>query len=372
MKKLLCILATLSIAFASFAEKATEDQINRAKAIAAYHVNRLSKPDIFKEEFCPKDMDVEKIQKLVCKYTENKKLTDYIAKSDAPDKEVSGIKKYYKEELFNDTIFKTFFAKKNRREDLKKSLDTELSVLFNKNIDNGKKCKSEPKDDNKAELSQNQSENRPDRSGLSPALSLLLAVLALGAAVYLYVLFVKMKNMLQDLRISNNHRKEEIDSLKQRIERLEGDSLKSRNMMTEMQRKVSENTKSIQSASINGQQTFGGGRPFVSTQRPVETEKDYYAGVPFDGCFKANENYSTKMLYKLTTRGEAVGEYEFVNRPEAVAIAQQSKTSFLDPACNIVNDDIANFSSIITEQKGKIEKTDNGWRITKKAVIRLA
>ncbi|MBO4587519.1 MAG: hypothetical protein J5711_01280 [Bacteroidales bacterium] len=374
MKKILCILATLSIAFVSYADKATEDQINRAKAIAAYHVNKLSKPERFTENTCPKDMTIEKIQEKIKDLEDNKRLTDFIAKSKPQNEIDSSVFRFYSETLFEESVFFDFFKKQpDRKEKLHNMLGNELADILNMGTQKNETPKQEKQlQESKTTKDSDPRESRQPRSGLIPALSLLLAVLAMGAAVFLYMLFVKMKNMLQDLRISNNHRKEEIDSLKQRIDRLEGDSLKSRNMMTEMQRKVTENTKSIQSASTNGQQTVGGGRPFASTQRPVETVKEYYAGVPFDGCFKANENYSTKMLYKLTTRGEAVGEFEFVNRSEAVAIAQQSKTSFLDPACNIVNDDIASFSSIVTEQKGKIEKTDNGWKITQKAVIRLA
>jgi len=43
----------------------------------------------------------------------------------------------------------------------------------------------------------------------------------------------------------------------------------------------------------------------------------------------------------------------------------------LEPACNITND-VATFSQVSTVKNGKVEKTDDGWKIICKADISLA
>ena len=109
------------------------------------------------------------------------------------------------------------------------------------------------------------------------------------------------------------------------------------------------------------------------TAHIISTPIEYYVGSPRDGHFAGGtEVYRPgKSLFKITILNNNIGEFEFVQRPEAIQIAQQSKSTFLEPACNITND-VATFSQVSTVKNGKVERTDDGWKIICKADISLA
>lgn len=111
----------------------------------------------------------------------------------------------------------------------------------------------------------------------------------------------------------------------------------------------------------------------VSTQPTVFVPTEVFVGSPRDGFFAGgSDSYRPgKSLFKINVKDSNSGDFEFVQRPEAIQIAQQSKSAFLEPACNIIND-IGSFSQVTTVKNGKVERTDDGWRIISKADIHLA
>lgn len=102
--------------------------------------------------------------------------------------------------------------------------------------------------------------------------------------------------------------------------------------------------------------------------------KEMFLYLPNDGMFKeGSEDYrSGKTLYKMVYTSEDTAVFEFVNRPEALAFAKQSRSRFLEGACFIENDDAISFNTIQTLEKGKLSKVDEGWNIISKARIRLS
>ena len=102
--------------------------------------------------------------------------------------------------------------------------------------------------------------------------------------------------------------------------------------------------------------------------------KEMFLYLPNDNMFKeGTEEYrSGKTLYKMTYTSDETADFEFVNRPEALAFAKQSRSRFLESACVIENDDAISFNTIQTLEKGKLTKADEGWNIISKARIRLS
>ena len=102
--------------------------------------------------------------------------------------------------------------------------------------------------------------------------------------------------------------------------------------------------------------------------------KEMFLYLPNDNMFKeGSEEYrSGKTLYKMVYTSEETADFEFVNRPEALAFAKQSRSRFLEGACFIENDDAISFNTIQTLEKGKLAKADEGWNIISKARIRLS
>ena len=102
--------------------------------------------------------------------------------------------------------------------------------------------------------------------------------------------------------------------------------------------------------------------------------KKKYLNFPQDDVFdEGTEEYlQGKSLYCMTYTSEETAVFEFVNKPENIRFAQQSRSSFLEEACIIENDDVETFSYIQTTEKGKLEKNADGWSIISKARIRLS
>lgn len=374
MKKIFVLLLTMALAYVSYADKVSDDQLARVKTIAAYHVNKLSQSDLFPDDKCPEDMNLETIKKRIENLRENLKLTEHIEASKPSSREVSDVKKYYTSKLYDDTIFSGFFNKRGRNKgDFQEKLKPEIDSVLNMRdmVEKNKEGVTEGKNDatNSTNLSD---ERKKGSSNFLPVLSLILAILAFGAAVYLFMELDKLK---RDVDAKNYHRKESIIALEMKLAQLGDDLAKNKSQMSEMKRQVTENSDKVNSMQRNTEVMEEVVRPQSVSRGPVRQEpvvRELYAGVPSSGCFRASDTYSAKTLYRIIAKGDSIGEFEFIDRPEAVAVAQQSKTSFLDPACNVVNDDLVNFSRIVTERNGTVERTDDGWKIVKKADIRLA
>lgn len=113
----------------------------------------------------------------------------------------------------------------------------------------------------------------------------------------------------------------------------------------------------------------------VAHEEKIEqnSPREYYLGVPQNGKFsEGSEIYRPgKALYKVVSTDGLYGEFEYINRPEAIGYAKQSRTSFLESACNIIGEGKLDFVQIETRQKGKVERANDGWKIIKKADVYL-
>jgi len=105
----------------------------------------------------------------------------------------------------------------------------------------------------------------------------------------------------------------------------------------------------------------------------VPQERTYYFGSPQNGIFGRQylkyENRRT--LYKITTNDNIHGTFEFINEQSAIELARMSRTEFLQSAC-VIDNDVENFSQIITTTKGTAIFQNNEWIVVQPAHIILA
>lgn len=346
----------------------SEEQLAFIKTVTAWHVNKLSLPDQFVENECPSGMNINEIKQKVNGIAKNEQLTAFIEKSNPGSMTGWKVYDFYTKDIFSDETFNEYFSNDiTRRTRLEDVLNKELAkVIRNSNSDNGRNKVS----------GAGTKEIKPDSAkkntiNFLSVMNFALSILAIAAAFYL---FMEMNKQKCDVQSKDQCRKEQLIGLEKKLAQLNDDLTKSKSQITEMKKQMAENGDIVRgmkrfSASMNGNVDMT-----VEKQPAVKHEikvNEFYAGVPTSGYFKVSDSYSTKALYKIIAQGDSIGEFEFINRSEAVETAKMSKTSFLDPACNIVNDEVMSFNRIITEHKGMVERTDNGWKITKKASIRL-
>jgi len=111
----------------------------------------------------------------------------------------------------------------------------------------------------------------------------------------------------------------------------------------------------------------------VDAKAQTSVQSDIYVGMPQNGEFVGSyPSYKAgKTMYKITTNRSDYGTFELIVNNETLSFARQSKTIFLEPACDLEND-ISSFSNITTIRKGTVQFVNNVWKIVNKAVIRLS
>ena len=226
------------------------------------------------------------------------------------------------------------------------------------------------------------------------ALSLALLI-TLIVYFFLYNKAKKDRDRYKDLcdRIGRVVRTPNIDSLpdivRDKIEKNEEYarlSLSLQNTISGLKQEISDYERTIreteykyrQNSSTNNVQTGSSGYMhqnvgFAETIKDL-TGTEMYLGLPSDNAFNnvIDVYRAGKTLYKLTYTSNDTAIYEFINKPETIQFARQSRTRFLECACIIENDDVPVFDSIETIEVGKLEKNNDVWEIISKARIRLS
>ena len=112
---------------------------------------------------------------------------------------------------------------------------------------------------------------------------------------------------------------------------------------------------------------------YEKEERDSVIGKEVFLSIPADNVFGNvfPEYRKGKVLYKMVYTSDYTAEYEYINKPETLDYARRSRSEFLEVACIIDNDNVSSFSFIQTFEKGKLEKTDEGWRIVSKARVHL-
>ena len=231
---------------------------------------------------------------------------------------------------------------------------------------------------------------------LLPVLSLLILILF----VFLYIKTNREKNKYKNIcnQISAIFHESEINALVERVKFVYNRNDENVKRITELKRTNNEQLEIIgqkdkeierilkeMSAKSNviGPSAFRNSSSLnvssINTNKMECVEKDLtstemYLGLPSDNAFNnVTDAYRAgKTLYKLTYTSNDTAIYEFINKPETIQFARQSRTKFLECACVIENDDVPVFDSIETIEVGKLEKNNDVWEIISKARIRLS
>ncbi|MBQ9473026.1 MAG: hypothetical protein IJU81_01290 [Bacteroidales bacterium] len=236
-----------------------------------------------------------------------------------------------------------------------------------RNVDSVQAVETDSSNDHPSQDRDNKNKNKS-----FPNLSFITAILALAFSIYLFSELNKLKN---DVQAKFKRRKEAHVLLENKMSKFENDLEKNRGVITELKRQMAESVSHIkesQSNTVSENSHMDIPQPSDSVNKKQEKRpSELYCGAPVSSCFEVSESYYPGALYKIVVNGSGTGDFEFVDSIEALECAQMSRTSFLEPACNVINNDIARFDHIYTERNGKVKKTNDGWVIVEKAVVRL-
>lgn len=100
----------------------------------------------------------------------------------------------------------------------------------------------------------------------------------------------------------------------------------------------------------------------------------YYLGSPdSDGYFSSfsQQEQIGKSIYQLTSVDGRSGNFILLDTPDAIATAMISVSQFLKPACKIEGNLQQQPRHVITEEEGEAVREGEGWRVTRKALIKF-
>lgn len=357
----------------------------RIKAIVAYELNYLSlNGNRDAEEFNSSLKELEKADSIgqilpaIQDYQKNVKFTKEIESIDEKLTSKKELLDFYTGEIFKlDGVEKLLNNHEKEADEVKTKIKSAITDYLDSIDIAGDKESSTDKSDSDASSAnvKNDSADTQSDSILQDYASLITIVAAVLFAIAALVLFFRTRS----LQSVNNELKNEIEEKERHIMILEKEQEMVKRDAERKNREIrllKENIESLESALTLAKKKAESESQSAETDRPahiLSTPIAYYVGSPRDGHFAGgSEVYRPgKSLFKITILNNNTGEFEFVQRPEAIQIAQQSKSTFLEPACNITND-VATFSQVLTVKNGKVERTDDGWKIIYKADISLA
>jgi len=357
----------------------------RIKAIVAFELNNLSlkgNPDA--EEFNSSLNKLEKADSIgqilpaIQDFQKNVKFTMEIDSIDEKLTSKEELLDFYTREIFNlDGVEKFLNNHEKEADEVKTKIKSAITDYLDSIVIAGDNDSSMDKSDGDASLTneKNDSADAKSDSILQDYASMIAIVAAVLFAVAAFVLFFRTRS----LQSVNNELKNKIEEKERHIMILEKEQEMVKRDAERKNREIrllKENIESLESALAIAKKKAESESQSAETDRPahiISIPIEYYVGSPRDGHFAGgSEVYRPgKSLFKITILNNNIGEFEFVQRPEAIQIAQQSKSTFLEPACNITND-VATFSQVSTVKNGKVERTDDGWKIICKADISLA
>ena len=401
MKKLILILLSLIPILSLHAQDSDKVVIDHLKYIVAYHLNNLSLDENAKgnEEVVAKFKSLGTSEDRVMSdmiatlegtiFTTNIALCKEINSLSVSAESINDLKSFFKEDFFKietGAIY-SFLSKrasdKAKIDRLKKEigksiddyLDTKDFPVSNKN--GGMPIPSQKEKNNES----NRGENKETgENNLLPTIfvgfSVILCIGLLGLG-YICRKLWKEKNSLKEelynredeiasLKKENEKFLKETDKYRRDNDRLENDNNRLRRQLEERyeKEKIMITTQSQYNSMTNR---------FVAEKEPESVAKISYVGIPRNGTFVGEfDSFKPgKCLYKVISSDGHNGTFEFYNSAESIEIVKQSRTEFLEPACNITNLDDSTFNKIDTLKEGRVEKINNVWRIIEKADIEL-
>ena len=92
-----------------------------------------------------------------------------------------------------------------------------------------------------------------------------------------------------------------------------------------------------------------------------------------DGVFthSSEREQIGKSIYQLNTKDGVNGSFILIDSPDAIATATISVSQFVKPVCKVNGVVRSMPRHIVTEEEGMVQKDAEGWRVTRKAVVRF-
>lgn len=433
MKKLylwLCLVLFSLVAKAAGQYDTKEEVIDRAKAIAARHVIHNKGGEFIETDKALNAKNVDALKKLIKTDPKHKfkQICDEIEDFDVEAKDTTSLINSFKYLLFEQYKVKD----KGALEQVKAPIKNKSSLFINgetnttSNEESSSVVSPSPSKgsgssgiikDERSTIKENGRHDRPE--GISLILPLAVLIIALlGSLFFCFQLWRKNKVLEEEKNktikelspIAPAYARKSIHELARAISKKYNDMAhdleamkRDQNGLKEKIEILEEKNRFSQNSVLDGGSRYNdvksyktenedSGSPTISWDIEKENAeklhrepevipevvsvvgKEMFLYLPNDNMFKeGTEEYrSGKTLYKMTYTSDETADFEFVNRPEALAFAKQSRSRFLESACVIENDDVISFNTIQTLEKGKLTKADEGWNIISKARIRLS
>ena len=397
MKKLLLILSFIPI-LSLHAQDSDKAIIDDLKYIVAYHLNCLSLEEnkkgneefveSFKKELGTGERVMTNMNAKLSnsKFTKNRDLCNQIARLSVPAKSYEELNTYFKEDFFNikEGEIYNFLSKRNNDKAKMDKLKREISDA----IDEYLADKNYPVTNSEevialSDVSKGTKEMKKDEPNRETAVSSLLPTFLTGLSALLFIGLLVLGYISHKLRKEKNtleidllNKKDEIAILRKdnekyfkEADKFRRDNDKLENENSRLRRQLEEKDKEKKVTTAQSQSNILTNR--METVKPVI--RISFVGVPRNGTFVGEfDSYKPgKCLYKVISADGHYGTFEFYNSIESLDIVKQSRTEFLEPACNIKNLDDSTFNKIDTLKEGRVEKINNVWRIIEKADIEL-
>ena len=390
MKKIITMFMVLLISSTMMnAQSMDEDLIKKAQAIVAYQMNLVSLKEHdktlyeqFKQHVNEDSPTLDSIGEF---FANNKKLSNNLSllkeiktlKPNAVTKDA--LVSFYSDSIFEKTNKGSEFNKflKKRKgdsiDDIKKKIKKQLEKLdlYNKE----EQIVSVPADKENENNENEPMEEKNSGSVLAILIPCLLLAGAVAAAVLLFKQNKELKKKVADSVKERGKRNDELSNKENEIQKLKEAVHRLENQCQELSKSRDE-VEEFYQGLLNSRERKEPEKKIREEKEDVQDAglpKEYFMRSPKGGMF--DEGTTTyrpgKALYKIVSADDMVGTFEYINTPEAVEYARQSKSSFIEPACTILNDGEISISQIVTEQKGKVKRVDNGWKIIEKANVRL-
>lgn len=356
----------------------------RIKAIVAYELNHLSlKDNLDADEFNSRRKELETadsidlILSVIQDFGKNVKFTKEIKSIDEKLTNKEDLLSFYTKDIYSLDGISTFLNNRPKETDeLKATINQAVTNYLNgiEILDAEGANSAESMFRTTSTAANNDSIdtlNNTHRKSYANLIAIIVAVLStITAILFLF--------RIRSLQSSNKEQKNQVEEKERHIKGLEKELEMTNRDAERKNREIKMLKDNIESLELSlasakkkieseSQSSETAGQVYV-----VTTPTEYYVGSPREGVFAGgSETYRPgKSLFKITIHNGNIGDFEFVQRPEAIQIAQQSKSTFLESACNITND-VARFSKVMTKKKGRVERSDDGWKIISKADIYL-
>ncbi|MBQ0016404.1 MAG: hypothetical protein KBT04_05420, partial [Bacteroidales bacterium] len=197
---------------------------------------------------------------------------------------------------------------------------------------------------------------------LLPIVALALFALLMACIVFFYIrMWLPMDRKVHDLKGELKDTKNRLSDLADELHALKLDHSNLKSEKEELDNELRQLSRKQKSAPTE----------YESTSQPSKPANcDFYAGIPTNGSFEVRDSYKPgNSIYVLHTSGNS-GTYELVQRDEVLRIVRKSRTSYIEPACNILSESEV-FSNVKTEKPGRVCLDGDRWRIVEKASVRL-